>query len=209
MPLALRVSDQAVWVCKDFFSPLHLHVKSGTLWARNLGTFNPRERVTCYQHPRQKSGRSRGARARFPWLSSFQSTSQALSTAVGKEAVAPVPSWCQDTTPRTRRSSILCIGQGPAQAHLGRMRSLPLLCPHALLPSLQVSVTLLLRPGQLSLQLPKLQSFPTDFLTIRIYLTGLMCKQSNLYFKSFTWLRITGLNYLMVLNISQYIILWV
>lgn len=128
--------------------------------------------------------------------------------AVGEEAAAPALSWCQDTTPRPRKSSILCVGQGLEWAHLGRTWSLPLFCPHALLlSSLQVSIMLTLPPGQLSLQLPKLQILPTDFLPIIIYFIELVCNQGICIFKSFARSRITGLDYLVVLYISQYIIL--
>lgn len=56
----------------------------------------------------------------FPWLTSLQSISQAQSTAVGEEAVEPALSWCQDTTPRPRRSSILCIARGPGLGACGK-----------------------------------------------------------------------------------------
>lgn len=145
----------------------------------------------------------------FPWLPSFQSTSQARNMAVEEEAVAPAPSWCQDTTPRPRKSSILGVGQGLEWAHLGRTWSLPLFRSHAfLLSSPRASSGLTLPPSLLSLQLPKLQILPTYFLPIIIYFIELVCNQGICVFKSFTQLRITGLDYLVVLYISQYIILW-
>lgn len=48
--------------------------------------------------------------------------------------------------------------------------------------------------GLLSLQLPKFQTFPIDFLPSRLYLIGIVCNQNICIFKSFAWLGITGLN---------------
>ena len=105
----------------------------------------------------------------FPWLPSFQSTSQAPSIAVESEAAVPALSWCQDTTPRPRRSSILCVGPSPALGTSGEAAE-PLHFPaHRHSAVFFPGVYDTHRPlGPLNPQHPKLQIVPMDFVFIRI-----------------------------------------
>lgn len=110
--------------------------------------------------------------------------------AVEEEAAVPALSWCQDTIPRPRRSSILCVDLGPALGTSGKNAVLPLPVPMSLLLSPDVHCThTTSRPALL--QHPELQIFPMGFLPIRIYLSCMLVSQSHtLYYctnTSFTY----------------------